>query len=168
MVREPNADRKRRTFARILDDLDAKPKPEPEPWFDAARTLSERLLISEDTFYYFVDMFLECVIIAAAGSDPQLVSATNEMVDIERANGLREDESWTVGEAPEEWRSLNETWDRRAEEIVNGWLREAGHSDIAALREKNRDEFYDRVAKGRTDLWGEDDEEGDDWLGPAV
>src|SRR5438045_1162892 len=39
MVREPNPERKHRTFARILDDLDAKPEPEPEPWLDAARTL---------------------------------------------------------------------------------------------------------------------------------
>ena len=90
------------------------------------------------------------------------------MVGIERAHGLREDETWTGDEATEEWRRLEETWDRRAEEVVNGRLREAGHADVAALREKNRDEFYDRVAKGRTDLWGRDDEEADDWLGPTI
>jgi len=166
MVREPNPDRKRRTFARILDDLDAN--PEPAPWLDAARTLSDRLLISEDTFYYFTEKLTECIVAAAAGADPQLLSFANEMVDIERAHGLREDEGWTIDEAPEEWRRLNETWDHRAEEIVNGTLREAGHADVAVLREKDRDEFDGRAAIGQTDLWGEDDEEEDDWLGPAV
>ncbi len=166
MVREPNPDRKHRTFARILDDLDAN--PEPAPWLDAARTLSDRLLISEDTFYYFTEMLMECIVAAAAGTDPQLVSATNEMVDIERAHGLREDEGWTIGEATDEWRHLNESWERRADEIVNGRLREAGHADVAALREKNGEEFYGRAAKGRTDLWGEDEEDIDDLLGPDM
>jgi hypothetical protein len=156
MVREPNPDRKHRTFGRILDDLDAK--PEPERWLDAARTLSERLLISEDTMYYLADMLTECIIFAASSTDPQLVRARNEMVDIERAHGLREDEGWTIGEATEEWRRLNDDWDRRADEIVNARLRDAGHADIAALREKSRDEFEGLAAKGRTDLWGEDDD----------
>lgn len=159
-MREPNAERKHRTFGRILDDLDAK--PEPKPWLDAARTLSERLLISEDTLYYLADMLTECIIFAASSTDPQLVSARNEMVDIERAHGLREDDGWTIDEATEEWRRLNDDWDRRADEIVNASLREAGHADIAALHEESRDEFEGRAAKGQRDLWGDEDEESDD------
>ena len=90
------------------------------------------------------------------------------MLDIERAHGLREDETWTIDEGTEEWRRLNESWHRRADEIVIASLREAGHADIAALRQKNRDEFYERVAKGRRDLWGEDDEGINDFLAPDV
>lgn len=165
-MREPNRERALRTFERILDDLDAR--PEPGPWLDAARTLSERLLISEDTLYYFADLLTQCMIITASSTDPLLVSATNEMVEIERAHGVREDEGWTIDEATDEWRSLNESWNRRADEIVDASLREAGHADIAALRERTRKEFYERVTKGRTDLWGEDDNGGDDVLAPDV
>ena len=159
-MREPNPERAQRTFERILDDLDAR--PEPGPWLDAARTLSERLLISEDTFYYIADLLTQCILFAASSTDPRLVSATNGMVDIERAHGLREDETWTVDEATEEWRRLDEGWNRRANEIVNAGLRELGHADVATLREANRDEFSERLAKGRTDLWGEEDEAIDD------
>jgi hypothetical protein len=166
MVREPNPERAQRMFERILNDLDAK--PEPKPWLDAARTLSERLVISEDTFFYIADLLTQCIMFAASSTDPQLMSASDAMIDIERAHGLHEDETWTTDEATEEWRRLSADWNRRANEIVNAGLRVAGHADVAAFREGNRDALLGRLAKGRRDLWGEDDEEGDDWLGPAV
>src|SRR5262245_18384759 len=71
MVREDNPDRAHRMFGRILDDLDAK--PEPGPWISAARTLSERLVISDDAFYYFVEKLTECLVLEGVNSDPELV-----------------------------------------------------------------------------------------------
>src|SRR6185437_5445948 len=52
-LHEPNRDRARRMLIRIRRDLDAQ--PEPGPWIAAARTLSERLIISFDALYYFAD-----------------------------------------------------------------------------------------------------------------
>ena len=52
MVREPHPERKHRMMARIRADLEANPNP--APWVDAARVLWERLIISEDTLYYFL------------------------------------------------------------------------------------------------------------------
>jgi hypothetical protein len=157
MAREPNPERAHRMFRRILEDLDAR--PEPGPWLNAARTLSERLIISEDTLYYLAEMLTECIVFTASSTDPQLVSIGNEVEAIERAHGLGEDGYWHRDEAPEDWRRLNEDWERRADEIVNACLRETGHADLAALREKNRGDFDGRTAKGRTDLWGEDEDD---------
>lgn len=142
-------------FARIREDLDADPKP--GPWIDAARTLSERLVISDDTLYYLVEMFTECLVFIGSQSDTEMVRIRGEMEIIERAHGLREDEYWPVSEGPEEWQRLNEAWDRRADEIVVSFLRELGHGDIADLREQKPSEFEARTVKGRTDLWGEDE-----------
>jgi hypothetical protein len=156
LVREPGAERAHRIFARILDDLDADPRP--GPWIAAARTLSERLIISEDTFYYFVEKFNECLILAASDTDPELMRIRDAMTEIEDARGLREDETWLVNEAPEDWRVLNDEWDRRADAIINDALRELGHSDVATLREGDFAEYERRTTKGQADLWGEDEE----------
>jgi hypothetical protein len=147
-------------FARIREGLDADPKP--GPWIAAARTLSERLIISDDTLYYLVEMLTECLVYSGSQSDPELVRIRDGMEAIERAHGLSDDEYWLVNEGPPEWQRLNEAWDRRAEEIVGRCLRELGHADIADLREKNPSEFDARSAKGHADLWGEDEENADD------
>src|SRR4051794_30850309 len=94
LVREPNRDRRERMLARIREDLDTT--PEPGPWIDAARTLSERLIISDDAMYYFVELFTECLVYAAPESDPELARIVREMLAIERAHGLRESEYWRV------------------------------------------------------------------------
>jgi hypothetical protein len=156
LCREPNRERSLRTLARIRHDLDGN--PDPGPWIAAARTLSERLIISENAFYYFAELFTECVVLAASDSDPALCRTRDEMEDIERAHGLRDDEYWRPDDAPDDWRALNDAWDRRADEIVVSCLRETANADLADLREQNPREFERRSTQGRIDLWGEDDD----------
>lgn len=156
LVREPNPERARRMLRRIRDDLDAT--IESGPWIAGARTLNERLIISDDTLYYFVELFTECLVYEGSRSDSELVRISDEMQQIERAHGLGEDDYWRIDEAPAEWRSLNDAWERRADEIVDSRLRELGHADIADLRRQKPDEFDQRTSKGRIDLFGEDDE----------
>jgi hypothetical protein len=155
-AREPNPERAHRMIGRIYDDLDAK--PDPGPWISAARTLSERLIISDSALYHLAEKFTECVIFAASTEDPELARLRSEMVAIERAHGLREDDFWTTEEATAEWRALNDAWDRRADAIVGACFQENGHADLAVLWEENRAEFDRRAEQGRIDLWGEDDE----------
>ena len=143
-------------MARILYDLDAN--PEPAPWVAGARTLSERLVISEDAFYYLAELFTDCLLPSAAASDPELVRLQAEMEVIQRAHGLRESDYWR-GEAPDDWRALDDDWGRRADEIVQAYLRDHGNGDIADLRAHNRAEFDSRVEKGRVDVWGADEDE---------
>lgn len=157
LVREPNAERAQRMLARILDDLDLQ--PEPGPWLSAARTLSERLIISEDTFYYFAEKLAECLTFSASRTDPELMRLVEEMTAIERAHGLRKDQLWPTDEAPEEWRALDEAWGRRADAIVEQAWRDRGHADLADLHAQNRKEFDRRSDKGEIDLWGEEDDD---------
>jgi len=159
-VREPHRDRKERMLERIRYDLAADPNP--APWLDAARTLSDRLIISEDTLYYFVELFTECLVLRGASEDPELVRIAGEMEAIERAHGLREGEYWNLEDAPPDWLAIDEQWSRRADEIVNSYLREAGHADLAETRETKPAEVERRTEKGHTDLWGVDDEDDDD------
>lgn len=154
LVREPNLDRAERTLDRILNDLDAAPAP--APWISAARTLSERLIISEDAFLYFAMLFTDCALLEESERDPELTRLADAMIVIERAHRLRDDETFVVEDAPEDWRALNESWERRADAIIAQTLRQASQSDIALLFEESRAEFDRRVEKGRTDLWGED------------
>lgn len=143
-------------LARIRHDLDAN--VDPGPWIAAARTLSERLIISENSFYYFTELFTECVVFAASKSDPELCRIRDQMDEIEQSHGLRDDEFWHIDDAPDDWRDLNLAWDRRADEIVASSLRQLGHADLATLREQNPSEFERRGTQGRIDLWGEDEE----------
>jgi hypothetical protein len=156
LCREPNPERSLRTLSRIRADLDAA--PDPGPWIAGARTLSERLIISDNAFHYFAELFTECVVLSASLSDPDLCRLRDEMETIERAHGLREDEYWDLEDSPAEWRDLNEAWDRRADEIVVSCLRQLGHADLADLRAQNPREFDRRSTQGEIDLWGEDDE----------
>ena len=141
---------------RIRQDLDAQ--PEPGPWIAAARTLSERLIISFDALYYFADLFTECLWLEASGADPELLRIESEMAAVERAHGLREDEYLHLDDAPEEWRALSDAWDVRAREIVAAMLRSYGQSDLAEEFEDRPDEFERRSKKGRVDVFGEDAE----------
>src|SRR5690348_41716 len=90
MVREPNRERGFRMMARIRQDLDAN--PDPAPWLAAARALWERLIISEDSWHYFAEMFTECLVFRASDSDPELVRIHDAMTAIEREHGLGEDQ----------------------------------------------------------------------------
>ena len=159
LIREPNPERAHRMLGRIIEDLEAK--PEPGPWIAAARTLSERLIISEDAFYYLAQMFNESLLFAASVDDPELSRLRRGMEEIERAHGLREGEYWAIPEATDDWRELNDAWDRRSDELLNSSLRELEHGDLADLREQNPAEFEGRNAKGHSDIWGEDEESDD-------
>jgi len=164
LVREPNRERALRMMGRIREDLDAV--PEPGPWIDAARTLSERLIISDDALYYFVEVFTECLVSVAMSSDADLARIVAEMNAIEHAHGLKEGQYWRTNEGPPEWRSLDKAWERRANEIVGSRIRELGHADIADLFTNNSAEFERRSAKGHADLWGDD--EGEDYDDPPA
>ena len=147
-------------LGRIRQDLDAR--PEPGEWIAAARTLSDRLIISFDTLYFFAELFTECLLFEASGADPELATIESEMETVERAHGLREDEYWHVDDAPEDWLVLNDAWERRAREIVAAALRSCGQSDLAEDHERRPKEFERRSEKGRLDLWPEEAEEFED------
>jgi hypothetical protein len=68
-AREKNLERAERMLVRIADDLDGG--EDPAPWIAAARTLSERLIISDDAFHFLTDVFTESILLDASTTDPE-------------------------------------------------------------------------------------------------
>ena len=133
-ARRPQPTTDRRPPEQRLEALVREPNRSPTPHLPlpaGARTLSERLLISEDSFYYLSSLFTDCLVLAASDSDPDLCRIRAEMDDIERAHGLGEDEFWYIDEAPADWQQLNDAWNSRADVVLATALRELGHADLA-------------------------------------
>ena len=151
-VAEPAIGRSQRILMRIRNELDAS--LEPGAWISAARSLEARGLISADTAIYFTTIFLECITFHALESDTELLRLTSEMKLFERAQGLQEDETWLISEAPAEWLAMNDAWERRNKAILVATLRELGQADLADLLERNPVGFEDRGTAGYRDLWG--------------
>lgn len=142
-------------MSRVLAELERTPVP--GPWIAAARTLATTGVITDDAVYYFVAIFLECLTFEAAGNDAEMLRLYAEMERVKRAHGLAEDEDWFVYEAPAEWQALNAAWDQRDADLRVSALRAMGHDDIAALLERDPEDFRRREASGYYDVWGEDD-----------
>lgn len=153
--RESSLDRRERIFDRIRDDL--YESREVTPWIRAARTLADRLIISEDAANYLGVMFADIVVLHAAEEDPELVRIDGEMGTIEREHRLSANDPKLEERAPESWQVLHRAWEERADAILSGALRDAGQSDVARVMETDRPEFDRRVQRGEIDVWGEDD-----------
>jgi hypothetical protein len=154
LLREKNDERRERMLARVRDEIQ-----EPSqlvPWMRAARELADRLIASDDTFYYLAALFLDSAFDGVVYVDEELVRLSQAIEEIEVAHGLREDESFAVDDAPEDWTALNQQWDGRMDAIFAQMLRSAGQTDVAALYEGNRNEFERRADKGHDDFWGDD------------
>ncbi len=152
---EPALDRRERIFDRIRDDLFES--RDVTPWIRAARTLADRLIISDDAAYYLGVMFGDVIVLHAAEEDSELVRIDGELGAVERAKGLSPNDPKIVDKAPEEWQVLHRQWEARADSILAGCLREAGQSDIARVMETDRKEFDRRVEKGESEVWEDED-----------
>lgn len=151
---EPEAERARQIWRRILEELEET--PEPGPWIAAARTLAAERLISDDAIHYFVEILLQCITGHAASHDAEMLRLYAEIDKVKRAHGLGDDEDWYIDEAPAEWLVLNAAWDARDRQIRVSTLRALGHHDLADLLEHDPDEFHRREGSGCVDVWGVD------------
>ena len=129
----------------------------PAPWIAAAASLHRSEQINTDVYWYFVMLFVEDRIGDLHDVDPELVRLSAEMVAIEAAHGLEEDDSFLVSEAPADWRALGAAWDRRAHAIQSEYLRAHGFDDVAALFESNFELMGQRADVGRLLVWPDDD-----------
>jgi hypothetical protein len=163
LVRESNPDRRDRMMQRIRAGIESAPDT-VTAWIRAARVLADRLIIGEDAFHYFANIFAESVMIEASGTDAELVRLYAEIEAIERANGLAEDESYDANDAPEDWLALNAKWEARFDTILADAIRASGFADVADLLLLRRAEFDARCERGHSEIWGDDDGlDDDDW-----
>jgi len=157
MVREKNDERRERMLGRIRAEI--RGPSELIPWMRGARELADRLITSDDTFYYLAGLFLDSAFDGVVYVDEELVRLSQAIDDIERAHGLREDESFVLQDAPDEWTALNTQWDARMDAILADMLKGAGQTDVAALHQRDRAEFERRAEKGYADFWRDDFED---------
>ena len=156
-VREQYDDRADRMWARIIFGIEET--GDIAPWMSAARTLSERLIISEDAFYSLVHQFSEALMFYLAAADPKLQRVSADIENLKRAHGLAEDEEWHIHEGPDEWRALNDQWNARADVALDERMRAAGVGDVLEMQESDPAQFRRRVTKGSRELFGGVDEE---------
>ena len=151
VLSERNPERRQRIFRQIRNDDHA----EPATWIGAARTLHGAGTITRDVYWYFVTMFLDDVMDRMHDQDPELLRLSDEMRAIEASHGLDEDDSFFIDEGPADWREANASWERRAGEIVRGYLREHGFNDVADEMEHRREEFDACSSVGWREVWPE-------------
>lgn len=154
MVRDENDERRERMLGRIRDEILGP--SQLVPWLRAARELADRLITSDDTFYYLAELFLDRAFDGVVYVDAELVALAQAIEDVERAHGLRGDETFVVEDAPEDWTSLNRQWEARMDAILADMLRAAGQTDVAALYERDRQEFERRAENGYADFWSDE------------
>ena len=118
------------------------------------RGLGERGAISNNVECFLVRLFLESGTYRASYTDPELCRLSDEMVAIERAHGLTEDESFHTDDCPEEWLALSKEWEARADAIEAEDARRMARTEIAELYESDRGEFEDRDRRGVIEVRG--------------
>lgn len=150
MVREANEDRRHRMFERILDDLDASQAV--VPWLNAIATLRDRLIIGEPETCHLAAMFAESAMFGAV-RDPELDRIVADMQNIERENGLRPDESYSLDDAPPDWLALNTEFESRADVLTAQLFRDGGLADLARMYVDRAAHFDDQCEEGRRRLW---------------
>ncbi len=161
-MRERNVERSERTLARICNDLDAG--SEAAPWLDAARSLRDRLVISENTYLFLADLFIDPLMVTFGETDAELQRGAAAMRVIETEHRLRPDEYWSPDDGPPEWQEHDVAWRQRANMLLVAALRERHHDEVADLLEQDPAAFETRAARGRIELWGEDEEP--EWTDP--
>ena len=91
---------------------------------------------------------------ASIHTDPVLNEIHRKMKDIERREGLQEDEQFFPfhPDTPEDYKRLNREWERRAEEVeasaMVAWLCRHGEEDLADMFLNNRPEWERRREAG--------------------
>lgn len=161
LIAEPDVERRRRIMRRIHDPL--LQGADPLPWIHAACALHDDGAISTDAMWYFARAFTEGVLAPATDTDEELLLLDATMKAIERQHGLREEETFYVDDAPEEWRETNVRWDRRADELTQTYLREHGFAAIADRWAQDPEAFDEATLRAERELWPEDEDDATEY-----
>jgi hypothetical protein len=80
--------------------------------------------------------------------DPTLHAIGAEMKAIERREGLGEEEAYRIGEAPADWRKLNQRWDYRFDALQADLLRQCDELTMAVDLLRRPDDYQERSNQG--------------------
>ncbi len=123
--------------------------------------------ITDENAFGLIDVMTECAFQGMIADDPVLSALEAEIAAIKRANGLEDDEDYCIDEGPPDWLALNRLWDRRMDALRVTLFRRVGEPGMAAMMLLRVDEFDERVARARSELFALR-EEADDPFGLSV
>ena len=83
-------------------------------------------------------MFAESALFGAV-RDPEIDRIVADMQNIERENGLRPDESYSLEDAPPDWLALNTEFESRADAMTTQLFRDGGLADLARMYQRLAD-----------------------------
>ena len=90
--------------------------------------------------------------------EEELTPISQKMKEIEKENGLEEDEYWSLDEGPDEWRELNNEYNSVLDQKLPKVLKEFGFEDIADLIKKDKAKYDKLYEEGRKNTFNKTSE----------
>jgi len=136
----------------------AGPLGEDEGIIRAAQIMREAGAIDGEESCFFIVFGSEIIADRRIMADAELNRISAEIRKKEKKYGLKEDEYWPAGEAPDDVETLRAAFDKRRGHILADVLREFGEDEMVDLYLRNEKEFYRRLIRGSLRVHADDDE----------
>lgn len=125
---------------------------DPLPWIDAVQTMRDAGALTDDAASYLIVIVAEAAAFKRCDSDTTIQDLTKRMDEIERREGLTEDEAFRLGEGPPDYEVLRKRWDVRFESLQAAILRQAGENEMALEILRDEDAHRSRTERGWLEL----------------
>lgn len=136
---------------RITDEI-VEPAQVPK-WASAIQLARDVGAVGATECYALLDIVTESAMLDLTGTDAELRRLSDGMIEIQRANGLAEDEDYYVDEAPADWLALNRQWEHRYDQLRADLFRRMGEAGMANEVLLHPDTFEGRSQEGRDALF---------------
>lgn len=135
----------------------------PDEWIRAVQQARADGTLDPAVAHFLIYKLAESAMLRFTQEDATLADVSARIEAVERAHGLDEDESFTLGHAPAEWTALTAEWDARYDALLSEMFRRVGEEALAADPSGLGDALFEegRLAMfGPIEEWLDDDEEG--------
>jgi hypothetical protein len=108
--------------------------------------------LEADEAFFYINYFINGIAEDIYCTDAQLNRIGQAVEAAEKAHGLKDNEYWRKGEAPDDVENLQAAWNGRADAIIADFFRKHGEADMANLLLGDRASFMDRIKNGRRQM----------------
>jgi len=118
------------------------------PWVRAVQLARDVGALGDDAAFYLIDVFTEEAAGDLIDADALLPVVSAMMEAAEAREGLGPDESFFVGEGPEDWDALNRLWERRFDTLRAALFVRVGEAGMALLLRRDPEHYMERSRRG--------------------
>ena len=122
-------------------------------WANAIQLARDLGAVGVTECYALLDIVTEAAMQSLTETDAELGRLSDGMIEIQRANGLAEDDDYYVDEAPADWLELNRQWDHRFDRLRADLFRRIGEPGMADDVLLYPETFEARSQEGRSALF---------------